>query len=586
MWMKSDGLERQAWSAAMLCIIAAVVCASGCKKKEQPTEEKATGGIKLPSEAAALGPDAVARVHWAGKKRVAGDPNSSALMSIWKMPESERVLAQTLDKLAIAPWHPWTTNSAPITNYSELVSNLAPASSLRPLLDDLVQEESYLEIRKPAGQSAEIVLAVRLANQRAALWASNLATITTSHQWPFAGSIESFRSGDWTFVGLLQDPKSTNALLGEWRTRAAAGNFHPPTSGGATNSWLETDLDLKGLSDVFALDWKLPQNSPKISIAINGEGGNVHTKARCNFPEPLRIVLDEWTVPTNVMHDPLTSFTAIRGIGTWLGSLKAWNDWQMGPAPNQVYFWAQGSMPVLTYCAAAVPDPASEVRRVTELLMEKANLYLTTNGMGTLEPKTNTPGMAWMGVPFATPFIESTVPSGGGFILGGLNPIAGNTNLEAPASLLAQFSGRTNLVYYNWELTGQRLQSLLYISQLFRMVCGKAQLTTNEATIGWLKSAPALFGNSATMGAQTGPNQLSFTRVSTVGLTGAEIHLLADWLESPHFPSGLYTFLTPPPSPHQRQRPPRTPRPPGAATNVAPGAVLPLTPTPAQPTKP
>ena len=133
------------------------------------------------------------------------------------------------------------------------------------------------------------------------------------------------------------------------------------------------------------------------------------------------------------------------------------------------------------------------------------------------------------------PFIESTTPSGPGFILTGLNPVTGNTNLAVPPGLLAQFTSRTNLVYYDWELTGQRVQSLLYVSQLFRMVFGKAQLSTNEPSIDWFRTAPPILGNSATMGAQTGPNQLMFTRTSTIGLTAAELHLLADWLESPHF---------------------------------------------------
>jgi hypothetical protein len=46
--------------------------------------------------------------------------------------------------------------------------------------------------------------------------------------------------------------------------------------------------------------------------------------------------------------------------------------------------------------------------------------------------------------------------------------------------------------------------------------------------------------------ARTGPAQLDFTRQSTVGFNALELHLLADWLESPQFPHGLHTFLAPP----------------------------------------
>ena len=51
-----------------------------------------------------------------------------------------------------------------------------PHSALvRPLLEDLVQEESYLEIRGGTNQPGELALAVRLDEPRALLWQTNLA---------------------------------------------------------------------------------------------------------------------------------------------------------------------------------------------------------------------------------------------------------------------------------------------------------------------------------------------------------------------------------------------------------------------------
>jgi hypothetical protein len=38
---------------------------------------------------------------------------------------------------------------------------------------------------------------------------------------------------------------------------------------------------------------------------------------------------------------------------------------------------------------------------------------------------------------------------------------------------------------------------------------------------------------------------LELERDATVGLNAFELHLLADWLESPQFPLGLHTFLAP-----------------------------------------
>ena len=574
--MKNVGLERTAARAVLLLFAAAAICTNGCKKKEKPAEEKAgTGGIKLPPVNAVQNPDSIARVHWIGKKRVTGDPNSANLMSIWRMPETEKVIAQTLDKLAIALWRPWTTNSQAITNYSAVISNLAPAALLRPLLDDLVQEEWHLGIRKTDSNSAEIALAVKLAPDRADAWKSALTKMTSDRLWPFAGFVETERSGGWTLVGFAKSTEPPNPVLAEFRAHAGDGTLSPAPVAGRTSPWLEADFDLKEFSTAFSLGWKLPQNCPSVSLSVNGEAGNVHTRARWNFPQPLNLTLDPWTIPTNIVHDPLSSFTAVRGIGSWLGSLKQWTDLAAGPAPNQIYLWSQGSAPILSYIAAALPDPGNAVRHCTDLLMQKANPYVTTNGMGSLEPRDNGPGVHWTGVPFCAPFMDSTTTNGRGFMLAGLNPLSGNTNLTMPASLITQFTGRTNLVYYDWEITGPRVQSLLYVSQLFRLVFEKAQFSTNEPTVVFIRAAEPLLGNCATMGLQTSPNQITFSRTSTIGLSALEIHLLSDWLESPHFPQGLHTLLVEAPKQKPRKRQPRPAGQPGSATNAAPAPAAP-----------
>ena len=108
---------------------AALAFSAGCKKSEKKEQGQA-GGPKAVQKSA-TSPDTILRVHWLGKKRLAAETNAAAFMEIWNLPESAKLEAQTLDKLAVAPWHPWTTNQAPITNYPSLISNHPPASLLR-----------------------------------------------------------------------------------------------------------------------------------------------------------------------------------------------------------------------------------------------------------------------------------------------------------------------------------------------------------------------------------------------------------------------------------------------------------------------
>src|SRR5438445_8904187 len=115
MWKKRIGsfgrFERQAGRGFLLSVIIAAALGSGCKKKEKPEEE--TPGTPKSAQAV-TSPDTVIRVHWLGKKRLAAETNAATFLEIWNLPESARLEAQTLDKLALAPWHPWTTNQVPV----------------------------------------------------------------------------------------------------------------------------------------------------------------------------------------------------------------------------------------------------------------------------------------------------------------------------------------------------------------------------------------------------------------------------------------------------------------------------------------
>ena len=109
-----------------------------------------------------------------GKRQLTSETNAAGFLKIWAQLESVRLEAEALDKLALAPWRIWLGNTnATLTN--------SPASLLRPLLDDVIQQESYFEVRREATNlPAEFAFAVHLDPQRAALWRSNLTTVLES----------------------------------------------------------------------------------------------------------------------------------------------------------------------------------------------------------------------------------------------------------------------------------------------------------------------------------------------------------------------------------------------------------------------
>ena len=104
-----------------------------------------------------------------------------------------------------------------------------------------------------------------------------------------------------------------------------------------------------------------------------------------------------------------------------------------------------------------------------------------------------------------------------------------------PPELFTQL-GQTNLVYYHWEITAERLKLLPQLSQLALMVTRHRQLDAQSAAGKWLDRVGPTLGNTVTEVTQTAPNELTFMRKAPGGLTAVELTALANWLEATNFP--------------------------------------------------
>jgi hypothetical protein len=140
------------------------------------------------------------------------------------------------------------------------------------------------------------------------------------------------------------------------------------------------------------------------------------------------------------------------------------------------------------------------------------------------------------------PFMQSVGLSQGDFVFGGLVP-SPLTNRPPAAELLNTVLGDTNLVAYDWELTGPRIDQWLHFGQLVRFALHLAQVPPKSASFAWLTALEHRLSGCVTAVTRTGPAQLSLVRRSELGFSAAELDWLADWLESPRFPRGLNTFL-------------------------------------------
>jgi hypothetical protein len=585
---------------------------SGCKKSASEGDHPKSTVNSRPSTLIPQPSTTLARVHWLGKRRIAAQTNSTYFMSLWNMPEAARLETQTLDKLALAmvgdqaeeARFSGISNQAPVatsqpagsrkqkaegTNQTGVLVNrksqiINPqALLLRPLLDDLVREECYLEIQQVTNQPAELVLAVRLDDSRADLWTSNvsavLASMTNVQSLPAPASrlawrgalgsryssIELARVGDWTLVGVASE---TNGLLAGLCHRIrlddtpvaaleTASSFQgdppirkvgpAPGSLAATNLWLEADLDLRRLSSALSLGWHLPDAWPRIAATWTGTGELVRTTGELTFTTPLNIQLEPWNFPTNLIHDPLASFTALRGIRPWLGRQEWLQHLQIDPAPGQFCAWASGPTPLLTFAATPMTNAASLLQALGPRVEAELNPWIASNAMGNVQTTTVPTGVAWEGIPMFTPWIEAAAAPGGSFMVGGLGAKSSGAGKPAPPELFAHLMARPNLVYYDWEITQAKLAHWVYVGQTARLALVLPQMPPESAAFAFLLAVAPRLGNTGTEIIQDGPAHLSFVRNSHSGFTGVELHLLADWLESPAFPRGFHSALAPKP---------------------------------------
>lgn len=492
----------------------------------------------------ALEGDTVGRIHWLGKKRLGINAGAYFFMRLWELPQSVALQSQTLDKLSSAPWRIGSAGAVPLN---------APVSVLRSLLDDLVQEESYMEIRNPEGKAGDTAFAIRLEDARARAWQTNLAIVVESlvgaptspasdgMSWrvsPNRGTkmIQLTREGTWTLVSVGREPGPlTDELVRRIRDQGT------PVPLEATNTWLEIEAKPARVVGAEWAELNLPTGIERIHFSVTGDGAALENSVEVGFAGPLNLSMEPWNEPTNLIYGPIASFTACRGFEPWLRGVASLTNWLegAGSVPNQAYLWTGNQNPLQVCLAAPLQDARGVVDRLTDRLVGRGNEWLNANSGGSFKRLLNDSGATWAGLPMSAPYLMAP-RSAPGWVVGGLvAPDDSAANRGAVPRQLEEILAQSNLVYYNWEYTAPRMSTSLYLAQLFRIVSKHQQLAMETRAATWVNALGPRLDNSTTTITMTASNQLKFVRHSTIGLTALELNLLAGWLESPEFPFGL-----------------------------------------------
>ncbi len=484
-----------------------------------------------------LEPELLVRLHFAGRKALGTADSASILRQVDRLPETAALRAhfgRRLSEVATVVWRDVLPAGIP-----------DQPDQLVPLMEDLISNETLIEIRGPIGRS-ETVVAIELTDERAQLWETNLLQL--SRAWhlgsPAATTLEGvsgwklvrpeatgwqlYRRQQWTLLGLGSDRNP--ALQSALRSLAESGR---PMS--TCRGLLDLQADLPRLSAWFPVLTRFPL--APIDLTVVGRDENVRTEMRIRYPEKVPWKFEPWQIPTNLISEPLTSFTIAQGVRSFLVGFEGLRSLGV-ELPNQFCAWGAFHQYGHTFFSVPQPQAALTLARIFPKTGEALRRYFDTP-LGQLHYGTNRGEIVWGGgLPGVSPTLATAKTPGAEFLYARLFPLM-PSRTDPPAELFSQFQGRTNLLYYDWELTSNRIDVARQLYSLGNIFDRRPPSPSDTPSQKWLRAVGPLLGNAATEITQTSPQELHLVRKSQIGFTGFELATFSAWLESPGFPQQI-----------------------------------------------
>ncbi len=529
----------------------------GCFKKLAPVV-CALALFCVPETEAHSAPDLLFSYHFAGTSNVVSNPDAAKLKQILELPETIKLRDEVLEKLARTP-EQFLGGSADRESES--------AKLFLPLLQSLVGAESLAEVRRGTNGSGELVFAVRLKADQARLWDANLQKVVTQlgkgmaqkTTWEkFSGweikretspnLVRAIWTGDWLVVGVGgTDLPLQNNMLSRLAIKKAPMDWK-----GSTN-WLEAVVDFPRLQGWLPIK-DTPLKLARTEISLSSRADTVRSLVRAVYPEALNWKSQKWQVPTNIIRDPLVSFTAAQNVSVLLSNPAALNQTGASPLTNQFYVWSYPQFPLMTYGAMPVKSSEKAMEELAVRLPPLYNAKLEQAKAGKIIVSSNRQVVVWAGLSMLAPALQATNEPAGEFILGSLFPSPPSKE-PPPSELLDQFLSRTNVIYYDWEITHQRVTPWQMLTRAVPSLGPQrpqispelmAQAKTNAAIRPqlskrlldhqWQSKVGALLGNTTTEVTLVAPNEVQLLRKSDLGFTSLELIYLSHWLNHPDFP--------------------------------------------------
>ena len=450
-------------------------------------------------------PDLLAQIHFAGAQKIMAAPNVGAFTNEFTSLEAVALRKQTADKLA-----PWLASWLQV----HAAGGAGGAVRLRPLLDDLQTSEWFLDSRLGTDGQVQLAVAIRLDAARTSLWQETLKAALPAFGFKV--------SSGWLFASY---GNGAAALVDGLARKLAV----------ADPAWFSADVNWPRLAlwnpELKAL------GIPETQLTVTAPDDNFRINGRLLFPENVAVHYGNWQVPTNSIHQPFVSLTALRGVSGWVASQPWLQAYLPTPIPDQFYIWALPGVPFQTFYAAPVGNATTALQGMEpklKALLSAPNSSFISPFTVSLEGNE----LKVEGAPFFAPYMQSVQGPAGQFLLAGDFPNTPRSN-PLPPELFTRLAEK-DLLYYHWEITAERLGAKLdqlpQLTQLGLMLTSHQQLNGDSAAYHWIKRLGPTLGNTVTEVKVAGPAEFSFTRKAPGLFTATELLVLGSWLEAGNFP--------------------------------------------------
>ena len=491
----------------------------------------------------------VLKAHFAGIDNLTKRDDAKTLRAVWQLEQSQAFRNEALDKLA-----------------NRLgASNAERVATLRKLLPDLGRGELFLGVFR-ADDRTEVALITATDEKRGKLWTQSLRRLAKQRGGePLEQTVAGYNgwrvdfdndrtlgfgyADGWLLVGSGQQ---TLGYLKKAAERIAdTGRPYPADK----ENDLSITLDAEILPDMVRES--LPGEPNVIQLTSHLKKDNFYSKVILDFAKPLPASLPDWEIPTRTITEPLASFTAARGVG--LSSAKPVLELLgLDPVNDQFFAWSQARTKFQSFFSVKVDEPKGAIAD----LAKRVSDFKKPGGrgekfIGQIRHEPKKPELVWGNVPLFAPYVTIGNSDDKDYIVGGVFP-PDPIKKPIPKEMLDEFVGKENLVYYNWEITGQRLEKWSLLIQFAAILSERREQLINKTKgIAFITSLYPKLGNTITDAAIDG-NRITITRKSHLGLSALEIALLTRWIDNPRFPTPTLEW---PPAPKiKRTAKPKLPK--------------------------